>query len=78
MAHIAVDMDGTEGIFRYCPHRVDGRWTDCRSEYDENYFSVEDCNSRIVLPRGTILRLTGDVMDWKDNPKELCLDGMLY
>lgn len=48
-----------------------GIWTDERSTHDEEYFSIEDHNSAIVLPKGTIRRLTGRDLKWEDDPISL-------
>lgn len=40
-------------------------------EHDDEYFSVEDHNSAIVLPKGTIRRLTGRDLKWEDDPISL-------
>lgn len=45
--------------------------TDERSAHDEEYFSVEDHNSAIVLPRGTIYKLAGRHLTWEDDPISL-------
>lgn len=45
--------------------------TDERSTHDEEYFSIEDHNSAIVLPKGTIRRLTGRDLKWEDDPISL-------
>lgn len=42
-----------------------------RSAHDDEYFSVEDHNSAIVLPKGTIRRLTGRDLKWEDDPISL-------
>ena len=42
-----------------------------RSAHDEEYFSVEDHNSAIVLPKGSIYRLTGRYLTWEDDPISL-------
>lgn len=44
---------------------------DERSTHDEEYFSIEDHNSAIVLPKGTIRRLTGRDLKWEDDPISL-------
>lgn len=40
-------------------------------KHDDEYFSVEDHNSAIVLPKGTIRRLTGRDLKWEDDPISL-------
>lgn len=53
------------------PARQGEIWTDERSTHDEEYFSIEDHNSAIVLPKGTIRRLTGRDLKWEDDPISL-------
>lgn len=55
-------------------------WTDERSAHDDEYFSVEDHNSAIVLPKGTIRRLTGRDLKWEDDPISLksVIEGLLH
>lgn len=55
----------------YFPVRQGEVWTDERSAHDEEYFSVEDHNSAIVLPKGSIYRLTGRYLTWEDDPISL-------
>lgn len=38
---------------------------------DEEYFSVEDHNSAIVLPKGSIYKLTNKYLTWEDDPISL-------
>ena len=47
---------------------------------DDEYFSVEDHNSAIVLPKGTIRRLTGRDLKWEDDPISLksVIEGLLH
>lgn len=75
------DMDRTESlgirsfiveiILDNTPARQGEIWTDERSTHDEEYFSIEDHNSAIVLPKGTIRRLTGRDLKWEDDPISL-------
>lgn len=58
-------------IMRVAPARQGEIWTDERSAHDEEYFSVEDHNSAIVLPRGTIYKLAGRHLTWEDDPISL-------
>ena len=46
-------------------------WDGRGSTHDEEYFSIEDHNSAIVLPKGTIRRLTGRDLKWEDDPISL-------
>lgn len=62
------------------PARQGEIWTDERSAHDDEYFSVEDHNSAIVLPKGTIRRLTGRDLKWEDDPISLksVIEGLLH
>jgi hypothetical protein len=55
---LAVDKDGTEGIFEECPARDHDIW------HDRGYFSI-------TPPNGTIKRLIGRELRWEDNPEEV-------
>ncbi len=62
----AVNKNGDEVILDNFPVRQGEAWTDERSAHDDEYFSVEDHNSAIVLPRGTIKKMIGRSMSWED------------
>lgn len=68
---LAVNKNGDEVILDNAPARQGEIWTDERSAHDDEYFSVEDHNSAIVLPKGTIRRLTGRDLKWEDDPISL-------
>lgn len=68
---LAVNKNGDEVILDNFPVRQGEIWADERSAYDEEYFSVEDHNSAIVLPKGTIYKLTGKCLTWEDDPVSL-------
>lgn len=68
---LAVNKNGDEVILDNFPVRQGEAWTDERSAHDEEYFSVEDHNSAIVLPKGSIYMLTGRYLTWEDAPQYL-------
>lgn len=68
---LAVNKNGDEVILDNFPVRQGEIWTDERSAHDDEYFSVEDHNSAIVLPKGTIHRLTGSYLTWENDPISL-------
>lgn len=68
---LAVNKNGDEIILDNTPARQGEIWTDERSTHDEEYFPIEDHNSAIVLPKGTIRRLTGRDLKWEDDPISL-------
>lgn len=68
---LAVNKNGDEVILDNFPVRQGEVWTDERSAHDEEYFSVEDHNSAIVLPKGSIYMLTGRYLTWEDAPISL-------
>nr|DAY63278.1 MAG TPA: hypothetical protein [Caudoviricetes sp.] len=70
---LAVNKNGDEVILDNFPVRQGRVWTDERSAHDETYFSPEDHNSAIVLPKGTIHRLTGRYLTWENDPISLRL-----
>ena len=61
--YLAVDRDGTETINESCPERVDDVW-----------WTV----TFIVLPTGTIRRLIGRDLTWKDEPVELTSETLKF
>lgn len=73
---LAVNKNGDEVILDNTPARQGEIWTDERSTHDDEYFSVEDHNSAIVLPKGTIRRLTGRDLKWEDDPISLKQGGI--
>lgn len=68
---LAVNENGDEVILDNFPVRQGEVWTDERSAHDEEYFSVEDHNSAIVFPKGSIYKLTGKYLTWEDDPISL-------
>lgn len=61
MAWIAVDKDGSEWIYSEEPLR-DNRFK------REVFMTV---GHNVPLPKGSILKLTGKVLDWSDEPLEI-------
>lgn len=65
MAWLAVDEDGCEYIYNTKPYELGGFW----------YNSVPDDKSIelhfMELPNGTIEKLVGRKLTWKDEPVEL-------
>lgn len=59
MAWLAVDKDGSEVKFNYKPTRVVDSW-----------WSICGDNQR-YMPQGSIQKLIGRSMSWKDEPVEL-------
>lgn len=78
IAFLAVNKNGDEVILDNAPARQGEIWTDERSAHDDEYFSVEDHNSAIVLPKGTIRRLIGRDLKWEGDPISLksFIDGI--
>lgn len=68
---LAVNENGDEVILDNFPVQQGEIWTDERSAHDDEYFSVEDHNSAIVLPKGSIYKLTGKYLTWEDDPISL-------
>lgn len=65
MAWVAADEFGNEGIYANRPVRNTGCWWD--SVVTEN-----DCyDTEISLPKGSIKKLIGRDLTWKDEPVEL-------
>ena len=70
MAFVCVDKDGTEWVFEIKPHRVIHRnWEHWEHwEYPEAYYAS---GCEIELPKGSIAKLIGRELTWKDEPVEL-------
>ena len=58
MAWVAVDEDGRESIYQFCPKRGFNQFISLYSMY-------------LVLPKGSIKKLIGRDLTWEDNPVEL-------
>lgn len=54
-----------------CYSISDNRSPEEKHEEEMRFFPVEDHNSAIVLPKGTIRRLTGRDLKWEDDPISL-------
>lgn len=66
MAYCAIERNGTEVIFKRKPHKINnGKWSD---EY-RTYMLFE--NTRIVVPKGTIKKITGFHLKYNDEPIKL-------
>lgn len=59
MSWLAVNKDGSESIYQYKPNRGNSCW-------NPNLIVEE-----MILPRGSIKKLIGKNLTWKDNPVEL-------
>jgi len=59
MAFVAVDKDGSEYVYSNRPYRRN----------DEDWWSSR--NDFVPLPKGTIEKLIGRHLTWKDDPVEL-------
>lgn len=78
---LAVEQSGKEVIFRHKPHRVSwfdnksGMWSDEKTYWidDHNYHGTghlgySQHETRIILPKGSIEKLIGRKMTWKNEP----------
>lgn len=78
---LAKEQNGTEVIFKHKPHRItwydnkNGKWSDEKTYWvdDYNYQGTGHLayllnNSRIILPKGTIKKMIGRELTWKDEP----------
>ena len=59
MAWVAVDYNGIEGVYDSKPER----YNDC--------FWIQNWGDSVSLPKGSIKKLIGRDLNWKDNPVEL-------
>ena len=62
MAWVAVDRDGSERIYHFSPYREADYWT-CPM--------AMPLSRPIELPKGSIKKLIGRDLTWKDDPSEL-------
>lgn len=60
MAWLAVDSDGKEIIFQFCPKKT-----------ETCYIPLYPYSMWIVFPKGSIEKLIGRKLTWKDEPVEL-------
>lgn len=65
MAWLAVNENGKEGIFANKPVRKEYDW------WDTVYIDYTSYDTEISLPKGTIKKLIGRDLTWKDKPVEL-------
>lgn len=61
---LAVNPNGDEVLLDSFPIRYEGQWTDERIDH----FSIEEKNSAIIIPPGTIKKLTGKNISWDNEP----------
>lgn len=61
---LAVNPNGDEVLLDSFPIRYGDEWTDERIDH----FSIEDHNSAIIIPPGTIKKLTGKSISWENEP----------
>lgn len=80
MAWVAVNKDNSETIFAFRPFRTDLYKSICKLIYklwEPEYWSDEDSSeygnedTGIILPKGSIKKLTGKDLTWNDEPIEL-------
>ena len=83
-AWLAKEQDGKEVIFKHKPHRrtwydkKGGQWSDEKTRYVSNHdfwgtdrMVYEHPNTRIILPKGTIEKMIGRKLTWKDEPVQI-------
>ena len=61
MAWLCVDKDGTEVVFSKKPVRATGYWK----------FPTLGYNHYVCLPKGSIKKLIGKELNWRNKPVEL-------
>lgn len=74
---LAVEQSGKEVIFKRKPHRIQwrGMWSDEKTYWmdDHNYHGTghlgySQHETRIILPKGSVEKLIGRKMTWKNKP----------
>lgn len=76
---LAKEKDGKEVIFRHKPYRtVWDRWDDEKTYWVDDYnyngtghIVTSHPSTRIILPKGTIEKLIGRKLTWKDIPVKI-------
>lgn len=63
MAYLAVDKDGKETVFQQKPY-----WN---TEFEMWFRESRSENERVVLPNGSIKKLIGRTLKWRDQPVKL-------
>ena len=65
MVYLAVDKDGTEWVWSYCPlrNKYKGWW---EAPYNDDYVY-----QAIELPKGSIEKLIGKTLTWADEPYKM-------
>lgn len=69
MAWLTVDKSSIECIFDNEPVRIDGQWDDV--DYMVRGETNYDSSTGIILPKGTIKKLIGKDLTWKDEPVKI-------
>jgi hypothetical protein len=74
MAYLAVNKKGIEVIFHHLPKREEGNWIDTYT-YNE-IRGLTSCawgawDYSISLPKGSIEKLIGKKLTWKDEPVKI-------
>lgn len=64
--YLAVNLDGTEIASNTIPERDETSWL-CLSENSAGW----DDDYSVILPKGTIKKLTGKELSWNDEPIEM-------
>ena len=65
MAWVAVDKDGFEFIYEDKPERYIACWSIWRRGFSE------EAMNHVILPKGSIKKLIGRELTWKDEPVKL-------
>ena len=72
MAYLAVQSWGTEVMFHNRPTRKENKyWQDDEVYWEARKYTTCAEDYSIVLPKGTIKKLIGRDMTWKDEPVNL-------
>ena len=78
---LAKEQNGKEVIFRRKPHRMEwvdrkhGMWSDAKTYWCDGHncwgtghMGYSQHETRIILPKGSIKKLIGRELSWKDEP----------
>lgn len=69
MAWLAVDKSGVEIIFYNCPKRANEDGHPCDEEKEQVQWV--DGGNYVLLPQGSVKKLLGRDLSWKDEPVKL-------
>lgn len=71
MAYLAVNKNGIENIFHNLPKREECKWIDTYTYNEIRELTSCAWDYSISLPKGSIEKLIGKKLTWKDEPVKI-------